>query len=82
MCKAKIDQKQGDVLIPKNGLAPMLFLQYLRDNSLNNLIISRMNVMIETRLKFKDYFRVRFHNEDENYKIDLIDFININILNK
>jgi len=62
-----------NLLIPKTGLTPMLFLEWIRDNGHINNLIYRI---------FKDdgeYFSIRLNTHPSATREDCINYINSNL---
>lgn len=70
--KAKVTFKNGWVLkFPKNGLAPMLFLEWLCE-------FKDTKCSIYTTEKDSEYFLIRLHAE-KKYYTDACKYINLNL---
>jgi hypothetical protein len=70
--KAKIDQY--NLMIPKEGFAPMLFLEWIRDNGhINNLLYRICSHSKE------GYFSIRLNRHASATMEDCMNYINANI---
>ena len=70
--KAKI--KGYNLLIPSRGNAPLLFLEWIKDNGhINNLLYRIFNITEE------GYFSIRLNNHPSATKEDCINYINANL---
>lgn len=75
--KALYNEKQQLVFIPKQGLAPMLFLKFLRDYKLASFIKDQLNILKDHPNK-PEYFCIKIYNKYKYELQELVNYINNN----
>jgi hypothetical protein len=78
--RAKYTYRSGNVLfVPKHGLAPMLFLEFLRDYSKEQRRTIIPQVKEPTQSDEQDYFYIRMPDELRGTFADAVSYINANL---